>query len=276
MFCQEAEITGRFVRLKRGLSAERTFMSTLQQKNDGSAQAFSKKEALVYGWHATIDNIALLATAVVVSLVAIIALDLLGNAMNEGGGSFFAPMLVNIFAIIFGVLIELGFINVALRLARGDGATARSFTQPRRGFFSYLLASILFSLPIFFFFHLISIIFSLPVAPAVVLLTIPGVILWAIYGLYSYALVDESLGPIESLRRSAALTRGVRGQLVLFFLMVIGVNVLGFLALGVGLAVTLPATMIATARVYYVLHRRLEPVVVKDIEAPLAPEGDRG
>ena len=53
---------------------------------------------------------------------------------------------------------------------------------------------------------------------------------------------------------SGVLTEGVMWNLVLFWLMLAGINILGMLALGIGLIVTIPLSWLATAYVY----RRLQ------------------
>ena len=209
---------------------------------------FSKKEALAYGWHAALDNIILLATAVAIAFIASLVFNYIESSAKTGGMDA-TVVALNIASIVISVLIELGFVHVALMIARGEQIEWRAFFRPARFFFSYLIASTLF---------------TIVVAVGIVLFIVPGVIWALMFALYAYALVDEDLGPIAAMKRSALLTRGVRLELFLFFLLVIGVNILGALTLGVGLVITIPATMIATARVYYTLHNRLIPATTEE------------
>jgi uncharacterized membrane protein len=67
---------------------------------------------------------------------------------------------------------------------------------------------------------------------------------------YRYFIIDQRLGPIEALKRSYEITAGSEWELFLFYLLIIGVNLLGALACGIGLLATVPASMVAEAFVY--------------------------
>jgi uncharacterized membrane protein len=67
---------------------------------------------------------------------------------------------------------------------------------------------------------------------------------------FSYFVVDQELGPIEALKRSAEITQGVKGDLFLLGLALGGINLLGAVALLIGLFATIPTAMLATAFVY--------------------------
>src|SRR5581483_10241008 len=97
-----------------------------------------------------------------------------------------------------------------------------------RGFLPYLLTSILF---------------ALIVAGGLVLLIVPGVVWMLQFGFATFVSVDRCLDPIGCLRASSQLTRGVKGRLLGFVLAAIALNLLGCLALGVGLLFTVPMTL---------------------------------
>jgi len=95
-----------------------------------------------------------------------------------------------------------------------------------------------------------SILYGLIVFAGTILLIIPGII-WGIqFCFYDYFIVDKGLGPIEALKRSSAITKGVKWDLFAFFLILSGINLLGALCLLIGLFVTIPTTMVALAFVY--------------------------
>lgn len=66
--------------------------------------------------------------------------------------------------------------------------------------------------------------------------------------------VDKGLDPIEALKRSFQITAGKFWDLLLFVLIMLGINILGILCLGVGLLITLPLTSLALIYIY----RKLE------------------
>lgn len=71
--------------------------------------------------------------------------------------------------------------------------------------------------------------------------------------------IDKEFGPIVALEKSWQLTKGNRGRLLWFSLIIVGVNTLGFLALMLGLLVTIPVTMFASLLVYRKLLAGLTP-----------------
>ncbi|MCY0541645.1 hypothetical protein OVW21_26825, partial [Klebsiella pneumoniae] len=62
--------------------------------------------------------------------------------------------------------------------------------------------------------------------------------------------IVEGEGIMESVRASSKLTRNHMGALVLFVLALVGLNILGFLVIVVGLLVTIPISVLAYSHVY--------------------------
>jgi uncharacterized membrane protein len=69
------------------------------------------------------------------------------------------------------------------------------------------------------------------------------------------------LGPIQALKESKRLTSGVKADLFLFTLLTFGINLLGAIALGVGLLVSLAITYFAIAHIYRQRTRALGAAV---------------
>jgi uncharacterized membrane protein len=66
-------------------------------------------------------------------------------------------------------------------------------------------------------------------------------------------IVEQGAKPIEALRKSWQITKGARLKLFLFGIVLSLVNIAGFLALIVGIFVSIPVTLLAHAYVYRVL-----------------------
>jgi uncharacterized membrane protein len=79
-------------------------------------------------------------------------------------------------------------------------------------------------------------------------------------------MIDQRLEPVEALRASSRLTAGSKGQLVLFGLTLVGVNLLGALAFGVGLLFTVPTCYLAAGQVFRQLQGH-----APTLEHPAAP-----
>ena len=68
-----------------------------------------------------------------------------------------------------------------------------------------------------------------------------------------YLVIDRGLGPIEAMKESWRVTKGHKWQLFFLFLALIGLNILGAIALIIGLLVTVPISMLAAAHAYRTL-----------------------
>jgi uncharacterized membrane protein len=156
------------------------------------------------------------------------------------------------------VWLQLGLFRMALKLVDGQPISTSDFLKGHGDFLVFLLAWVLY---------------TLVVGAGLLLLIVPG-LMWAVrYGLYGFVVVDQHAEPVEALKRSAVLTEGVRWEVFAFGLAAIGVNILGAIALGVGLFVTIPLTAVAAAKVYRVLVARAEargrPVPPAEIGRPI-------
>ena len=85
-------------------------------------------------------------------------------------------------------------------------------------------------------------------------LIVPGIILSMGLAFVPYLVVDRGLGPIEAIKESWRITKGHKWQLLLLFLALLGINLLGILALIIGIFVTVPITMLAFAHAYRTLN----------------------
>jgi uncharacterized membrane protein len=93
-----------------------------------------------------------------------------------------------------------------------------------------------------------------------VLCIIPGVILAIMWQFSGYVIVENpSTGPVDALRRSAEITRGNRWQLLALGIVLIGINLVGLVACGVGLIFTYGITVVTLGYAYKTLSG--QPVV---------------
>jgi len=136
----------------------------------------------------------------------------------------------------------------------GVNQIALRFCDGEKGEFADLFSCF----PLFFKYLFGSILYRLIVLGGIILLIIPGII-WAIkFQFFSYFIVDKGLGPIESLKRSSAITRGAKWDLFLFGLLLGLINLLGAICLFIGLFATVPTAMVAMAFVYRKLLAQIE------------------
>lgn len=132
-------------------------------------------------------------------------------------------------------MVQIGFTKIIIDLHDGKPLNYSHFYSLYRLTLRFLGASILYGLIVMVGF---------------ILLVIPGII-WAIkFQFYSFLIVDKGVGIMDSLKQSSAMTEGVKVDLFLFALLLVAINIIGAVALGVGLFVTIPTTIMATVFVY--------------------------
>ncbi len=146
--------------------------------------------------------------------------------------------------IVLGLLvtgISLGFIKIAVDMADKKAPEFKELFSCFSLLLKYVVASALY---------------AVVVAVGLVLFVIPGII-WAVqFGFYPYVIVKERLGPLSALRKSSELTAGVKGRLIMFALCLLGINLLGVVALGLGVIITVPLSLIAAAHVFHQLEKQ--------------------
>jgi uncharacterized membrane protein len=109
---------------------------------------------------------------------------------------------------------------------------------------------------------------ALAVAVGFVLLIVPGIIFGLMFMFATFIVIERELGPIDALSESHRLTRGYKWPLFGFVLLLLLVNVLGLLALIVGLLVSIPVSTLAFVHAYRTLGGR--PGLPPAVDAKLA------
>lgn len=202
-----------------------------------SEQRLSFQDALRAGWGITKSRVGLwLGYFGILVLVAIFEIGL-RKAIDVRSVQVVVALALKVFQWY------LGFNAMALALRLVDGRSDVTFAdlfKPQAAFGWYLLGTLLY---------------TLVCGLGLVLLIVPGIILALMFMFYGYVLTEKDMDSIEALKTSARLTRGHKGQLFVFSLAMVGVNLLGALALLVGLFATIPMTFFATAHIYRQLTR---------------------
>ncbi len=100
------------------------------------------------------------------------------------------------------------------------------------------------------------------VVGGLILLIVPGII-WGL-GLYAatYLTVDKGLKPMEAIRESFRITKGFKWRIALLSLALVGVALLGLLALVVGIFVATPVIFLSMAHAYRTLQAKAGPTPV--------------
>jgi len=206
---------------------------------------FSIKDAIKYGWKVTKEHFVFLVGIIILTFAINIGLNFVAKALDSAGNGLFS-FAVTVLALIVGIIIGMGLIYITLKLYDENTAEYRDILKPAPLFWRYLGSSLVYGLIVIF---------------GLMLLIVPGII-WSIkYGFYKYALIDEKLGVMDSIRRSREITKDEKWHIFFFGIVLTLLNILGALVFFVGLIITVPITLMATVYVYRkLLHRELVPV----------------
>jgi uncharacterized membrane protein len=214
-----------------------------------SPRFFSKSEAILFGWNTLKKNFGFFLGM----LAIVVAVNVLGGLVMSSFSEEAPKALVialSVISWILDLLIGIGVIKIALKFCDQEQATYRDLFSAYRLLLNYLVGSI---------------VYGIMVAIGFVFLIVPGIYLAVKYQFYAYLIIDKGMGPIDAIKRSGVLTEGVKRNLVLFWLALVGINILGMIALGVGLIATIPVSWLANAYVY----RRLQLQADNDRAIPL-------
>ena len=201
---------------------------------------FSIGDAVQFGWDTMKNNLGFLIPAVLIMWLA--------AAIPSGLSSFSYRMplvAAAIYSLIFGIIsfvigmfVNMAQIKVGLRFSRGETADFPDLLNEYPRFWDFLLGSILY---------------GLIVLGGLILLIIPG-IYWGIkYHFYGYLIIDQGMGPVDAIKKSGELTDGVKWDLLVFWLALLGIYILGFLACCIGVLFAIPVILVAVAYVYRTL-----------------------
>lgn len=205
---------------------------------------FSKSEAIKVGWNLTKINLGFL---VIIYVIFVLVFSTLGLMVSLTKENF--PLIsfnINIISFILQMIAGIGLLKIYLKFYDNQKAEISDLYNYYYLFFKYLVGSILY---------------ILIVIGGFILLIIPGIIFALRYQFFMCLIVDKELSPIEALKKSAEITKGSKWNLFLFWLVILGLNLLGFLCLLVGLIVTIPITFFAYIFVYRKLLERYDKYI---------------
>ncbi len=192
-------------------------------------------------------------------ILAVVVLQVITSAVQSSLASNSQEglaALVSFIGSILSAITSMGMLFVFIKAARGENIELSDVFSKYNRFFPYFFSSIITSVIVLF---------------GLILLVVPGMI-WAIkYVFVPYLILDTDKGVFGSLEASGKMTQGYKLRLFFNSLGFVGVNILGMLALLVGIIITVPVTTIAGAILYDVLKSRLgesAPAVTTITAAP--------
>jgi len=207
--------------------------------------ALSVGDCISYGWETFKKRPWLLIGALLLSLIIAGIPGMFGPKPEIGpDGKLIPPpvtasyVIASLASIVVSIFVAIGLITFALRAHDNiAGAQIADLWNPGP-FWRFLGAHILTTIVVVLGF---------------IAFIVPGIILGIGLGFVPYLVVERSLGPIEAMKESWRITKGHKWQLFLLLLALLGINLLGILALVIGVFVAIPVSMIAFTHAYRTL-----------------------
>ena len=194
-------------------------------------QTFSNKEIVKKSWGIVKSNLKIFIPILIIVWLLQIGL----SSIQTISDNTIITLLLSAISWIINTLITIGLISTFLKFANGEIFNFKSVLDKKDKFIPYVIGTIYYSLIVF---------------AGIILLIIPGII-WAIrYQFYSYLIIDKGMSPKEALAKSKEMTKGKTLKLLGFGIVLFLINILGLLALVVGLFISIPVSMLAIALVY--------------------------
>lgn len=203
---------------------------------------FEVGEVLVTSWKAVKSQIWVLVGlfvgyTIISSIISTFAMPSTPQEYFHLGGR---AIIGYIISIIIGSLFSLGYIKNLFQTLDGDEPQFSAYGQQASKLLTYIAASI---------------IYAVVVMIGLMVFIIPGIYLALRLQFFQAFIVQENSGIMESLRMSWDITKGSAGKLFVLALAMIGISIIGFIILIVGIFVAVPVCYM----MYCYAFRKLYP-----------------
>jgi len=207
---------------------------------------FSIGSAVDFGWETFKKRPGFFVGTSLVILLLNIAAGAVTSVIDAGlTGSMDKTTPISFMAdLVLGTFINMGVTAFYLNAYDNPDTVSLASLWHPQPFWKFLAASLLLGLAIVIGF---------------LLLIVPGVIFTLMFMFATFIVVDRELGPIEAMKESKRLAHGHKWALLGFVLMLALINLLGVLALGVGLLVSIPVSSLAFVHAYRTLTANAGP-----------------
>lgn len=235
------------------------------------------KDSWKFAWEGFKKNMKFFLILAVVLAVIFGGLDMLSGEVPLAG----------LVSTILGVLVSIGFISISEAVYTNNKPTKEMFWIHRNKFWKMLGASILAGVimmaPIFIGFVVSLLVgysvietilngYSLLNAGPILILLLASIIVTVYFliklSFYKYMVYENTQGVIDSIKKSWKMTNGKVGLILLFGISAFGVNLIGLICFVIGLAVTIPMTVLAT----YFLYKNIAKGSNANVETEAMPE----
>jgi len=227
---------------------------------------FSKREIITSAWNIMKPHLGLLILAV----LFILGLNLLLGAIQEVllGDITYQSVLFTIAAYLFQMGLHLGMLRITLNIINNEKVNFSQLFGSFDVLIPFILATIVFiailliasSPGIMLLLASVSsggdsmsnlgAIDNWSVIIPIIIIIIPVIYISIRLQFYNYFLLDEESGIIESIKRSAEISKGYVGELFLLGAILSTILLISIIPLGLGLIFSIPLGTMATSYVY--------------------------
>ena len=184
----------------------------------------------------------------------------ISRALGAGWGSFkirpwylfsFTFTFIALFSISIGntlvtalaYILYAGFLAMMMRHFRGETIAFDDIIPNNSRWISFAVLALVKTVLIIFGF---------------ICFIIPGIYLSIRWMFAELLVIDQGMRPLEALKASSVMTRGIRLKLFWFTIMILIINLVGLLFLVVGIAATAVISLLATISLYEQLKVKLD------------------
>lgn len=200
---------------------------------------FPRSEALRFGWETAKKNIRFFIVVLLITFGISFIFSTLDSSFEEEAVS--PRFIIGILSWVVSSITSIGLIQICLNFVeKKESKYMDLFTHYDRTV-NYMATSILY---------------GLIVVAGLILLVVPAIYWGVRFQFFSYLVTEKNLGPIEALKGSWNMTADHTWQLFVYGLIVMGINILGILAIFIGMFWTIPTTQLATAYLYKHLAKK--------------------
>ena len=224
----------------------------------------SKKEIIFSSWSIMKEHLALMAMII----LFIFALNMILSVIQEKllGEITYQSILFIMAAYLFQMGLNLGFLRICLNIINNTEVNFPLLFSSYHMLIPYVLATILYLAALILaaspgmllllssinidIDNLYSSMGNIPVILSLILMIIPAIYLSVRLQFYDYFLIDEECGIVESIKKSADISKGYVLELFILSAVLSLIVLISIIPMGLGLIFSIPFSMVATSYVF--------------------------
>jgi uncharacterized membrane protein len=229
----------------------------------------SKKEIIISSWNIMYNHLALMITII----LFIFSLNILFSIVQEKllGDITHQTILFVIAAYLFQMGLNLGLLRICLNMINNEEVTFSLLFSSFHMLIPYVFSSILYIASLLLAATPGMIILAITVsidpdnlygsagsAPAIlsiIIMIVPAIYLSVRLQFYEYFLIDEECGILESIKKSADISKGYVLELFILGAALSLIILISIIPMGLGLIFSIPLSMVAISSVYLKLKK---------------------